>query len=284
MEAVKPQHEDHLFVATHEELSSQAYHEERGHVSSSQLIHVLRTPAHFLYHSLEGSSEESDLMRMGTAVHCMVLEPKEFQNRYVFAPRNYDKRYKVDQAEAKAIAESYPGKIILEQRDQITLKKIVAGLQNHAMARQLLAAEGQPELSIFWRDDLTGLDLKVRIDRFVKLGSTGVMLEVKSTDNASPEAFGRKIVDMDYDLRAVMYADGLKRAYGFTPSIVWLVIERETGFVALYQPTPKMLTRAWRRYEEARIALAHAKKFNSWPAYQTGESIEPIDLPRWIRN
>jgi hypothetical protein len=284
MEAVKPQQEDHLFVATHEELSSQAYHDERGHVSSSQLIHVLRTPAHFLYHSLQGSSEESDLMRMGTAVHCMVLEPNEFQNRYVFAPRNYDKRLKIDQAEARAIAENYPGKTILEPRDQVTLNKIVEGLKNHAKARQLLAAPGQPEISIFWRDDLTGLDLKVRLDRLVRMGSTGVMLEVKTTENASREAFARKIVDMDYDLRAVMYADGVKKAYGFTPSIVWLVIERETGFVTTYQPTPKMLTRAWRRYEEARIALAHAKSLNSWPAYQTGESIEPVDLPRWVKN
>lgn len=284
MEAVKPQIENSVYVATHEELSSQAYHEERAHVSSSQLIHILRTPAHFLYHSLQGSSEESDLMRMGTAVHCMVLEPHEFKNRYVFAPRNYDKRLKVDQAELRAIAESYPGKTILEPREQITLNKIVDGLRNHAKARQLLAAKGQPELSIFWRDDLTGLDLKVRIDRFIELGSTGIMLEVKSTDNASPEAFARKIVDMDYDLRAVMYADGVQKAYGFTPEIAWLVIERETGFVATYRPPPKMLQRARRRYEEARIALAHAKSFNTWPAYQTGETIEPIDLPRWVRN
>jgi exodeoxyribonuclease VIII len=284
MEAVKPQTEDSVFVATSEELSSQDYHDESGHVSSSQLIHVLRTPAHFLYHSLQGSSEESDLMRMGTAVHCMVLEPNEFQNRYVMAPRHYDKRRKVDLAELDAIASQYPGRTILEPSEQVTLKKIVEGLRNHAKARQVLAAKGQSELSIFWRDDLTGLDLKVRIDRLVEIGSTGMMLEVKSTDNASPEAFARKIVDMDYDLRAVMYADGVQKAYGFTPAIAWLVIERETGFVAMYQPTAKMLQRARRRYEEARIAVAHAKSLNSWPAYQTGESIETIDLPRWVKS
>ncbi|MDT8992844.1 PD-(D/E)XK nuclease-like domain-containing protein [Curvibacter sp. APW13] len=284
MEAVKPQTENSVFVATKEEISSQAYHEERGHISSSQLIHVLRTPAHFLYHSLQGSAEESDLMRMGTAVHCMVLEPNEFKNRYVFAPRHYDRRKKVDLAELEAIAAQYPGRTILEPSERFTLEKIVTGLRNHAKARQLLAAPGQSELSIFWRDDLTGIDLKVRIDRLVEVGSTGMMLEVKSTDNASPEAFSRKIIDMDYDLRAVMYADGVQKAYGFTPSIAWLVMERETGFVAMYQPTAKMLQRARRRYEEARIALAHAKSLNSWPAYQTGESIESIDLPRWVKN
>lgn len=284
MEAVKPQIEDSVFVATSEELSSQDYHDESGHVSSSQLIHVLRTPAHFLYHSLQGSSEESDLMRMGTAVHCMVLEPNEFQNRYVMAPRHYDKRRKVDLAELDAIASQYPGRTILEPSEQVTLKKIVEGLRNHAKARQLLSAPGQSELSIFWRDDLTGLDLKVRIDRLVQVGSTGTLVEIKSTEDASEEAFRRKIATMEYDVRAVMYADGCQKAFGFTPQIEWLVIERETGFVATYKPSPRMLRRARRRYEEARIALAHARKLNSFPAYQTGEVSKEIDLPPWIKD
>lgn len=284
MEAVKPQIEDSVFVATNEELSSQAYHDERGHISSSQLIHVLRTPAHYLYHSQQGSDEESDLMRMGTAVHCMVLEPNEFQNRYVMAPRRYDKRKKVDLAELEAIAAQYPGKTILEPDEQVTLKKIVHGLRNHAKARHLLSTTGQSEVSIFWRDDLTGLDLKVRIDRLVQFGSTGTLVEVKSTEDASKDAFRRKIAAMEYDVRAVMYADGCQKAFGFTPQIEWLVIERETGFVATYKPSPKMLRRARRRYEEARIALAHAMKLNSFPAYQTGEVSEEIDLPSWIKD
>lgn len=273
-----------VFVATKDELSSDAYHAERGHVSSSQLIHVLRTPAHFQYYAQQGSDEESDLMRLGTAAHCMLLEPDKFQGRYVFAPRHYDRRKKADLAELDAIAAAYPGKTILSPDERGTLTKISNGLRNHARARQLLGAPGVSEYSIFWRDPLTGLDLKVRIDRLIELGSSGIMLEVKTTDNASNEAFGRKAIDMDYDLRAVMYADGVFQARGYTPQIEWLVIERETGFVATYTPPPRLLNKARRRYEEARIALAHARAVNSWPAYQSGERSEMLELPRWFKD
>ena len=36
-----------------------------------------------------------------------------------------------------------------------------------------------------------------------------------------------------------------------------------------------------RLYERARTALSRARRDNHWPAYQSGEAIEPIDLPRW---
>lgn len=282
MEAVK-RNQTAVIVVPHTELTSDQYHAERVHISSSQLIHILRTPAHYQYHANNGCVEETDLMRMGTAAHCVLLEPNEFKNRFVFAPRSYDKRKTADKGEICQIAQNYPGKTLLEPVEVATLEKLADGIRNHAQAQMLLSAPGRPENSIFWTDQLTGLNLKVRIDREVDVGPTGTMLEVKTTDDASKSAFARKVALMEYDVRAVMYADGMQQAYGFTPDIVWLVIERETGFVTTYRPSPEMLHAARERYTNARIKLANAIATNSWPAYQTGETIETIHRLKWDR-
>lgn len=268
-------------VFTSDQLTADAYHAEREHVSSSQLVHILQTPGHFKLHMEQSDAKESDLMRLGTAVHCALLEPHLFPTRYVYAPRAYDLRYGVNKVEVEAIRAAHPGRTLISPSEAHTLRVVVDGINAHATAKHLLSAPGQSELSILWRCDLTGLRLKVRLDRYAHIGATGTMVEVKTTDKAGARAFSSRIVDMAYDMRAVMYADAVQKAYGFTPDIVWLVIERETGFVATYRPTARMLARGRRLYERARTALARARRENHWPAYQSGEAIEPIDLPRW---
>lgn len=284
MEAVQRTPTQDAVVFPSEEMTSEQYHSEPDHISSSQLVEVLRTPAHyFLAKNGAFEDEESDLMRLGTAAHTVLLEPDEFKNRYFIAPRNYSGRLKADKLEQTTLELEHPGKKLLEPKEFAVLEKLVRGMRSHARARELLCSPGQCELSIFWRDPLTGLNLKVRLDRFVHLGANGTMLEVKTTDDASAHAFTRKIIDMDYDLRAAMYVDGCQKAFGFTPEIEWLVIERETGFMATYKPSPRMLARGRDRYEKARIAIAHCEAFNSWPAYQTGLSTEVLELPRWVK-
>lgn len=270
-------------VQVFKDISSDEYHGERLHTSSSQLVRILQTPAHFQHHLQGSAEEESDLMRLGTAVHCALLEPKEFTNRYVLAPRKYNRTLKVDKAEIAMLEAAYPNKTLVSPAEAETLKRTVHGIRQHRMASSLLSCTGESELSIFWNDPLTGLDLKVRIDRFAHFGIGNMMVEVKTTDNASPRQFGKKIVEMDYDMRAVMYTDAIEKAYGIQAQIVWLVIERETGFVTTYKPSLEMIRRGKRRYEEARLALAKAKALNQWPSYQSGVAIEEIELPRWAK-
>lgn len=275
---------DRPLVFTCDQLPADEYHAEQEHTSSSQLVRILKTPAHFKFHKEQGGSEPSELMKLGSCVHCALLEPKEFPHRYVFAPRAYDRRRNVDKDEIQSIQQAYPGRELVAPDDALMLRRLGDSIREHAQANALVNAPGQPELSIFWRDTLTGLRLKVRLDKLLQLGSSRTLLEVKTTDRADETSFGWKIADMDYDLRAVMYADGVQKAYGFTPDIVWLVIERETGFVATYRPTPRMLARAKARYERARLALAEALNTNEWPAYQSGAAIDTVDLPRRVRS
>ncbi len=280
MEAARQSTPQSPIVLTHSEMSSEAYHADKSHYSSSQLAHILDTPAHFQFHQAQESTVESDLMRMGTAVHCALLEPATFPLRYVYAPRAYDLRRNADKAEVTAILAEHPGRTLISPSEAETLRKVVNGINAHATARALLSGQGDPELSIFWEDDLTGLPLKVRLDRYTRTGATGTMVEIKTTDCASAFRFGYKVVDMRYDMRAAMYVDGVQKAYGFTPDIVWIVIERDTGFVATYRPSSQMAARGRRLYEQSRIALQHALTFDTWPAYQSGETIETLDLPR----
>lgn len=272
------------FVLTNAQLPAREYHAERAHVSSSQLVEILQSPAHYKLHITEGPDEESDLMRLGAGAHCALLEPELFPQRYVYAPRAYDRRRTADREERDAVRAAYPDRVLLSPVEALTLRRIVRGVEMHATARALLQAPGEAELSLFWRDALSGLPLKARVDRFVNVGPRGTLVEVKTTHNAARHLFAARIVDMAYHVRAAMYADGIQKAYGFTPDIVWLVIEPDTGFVATYRPSARMLAQAQRLYERARLVLTRSLRDQRWPAYQDGNSVETIDLPRRARH
>jgi len=77
--------------------AEQYFAEDR--INNSGLKLIARTPAHFKYYQ-EHQREKTPTpqMMLGTAVHCAVLEPATFHDRYAIAPQ-CDKRTK----EGKAI-------------------------------------------------------------------------------------------------------------------------------------------------------------------------------------
>lgn len=76
-------------------LSNADYHAHPA-VSSSQLKHMLRTPAHFKA-SLETSKEPSDAMKLGSLVHTLLLEPHLVDYEYTVMPK-FDRRTKQGKA------------------------------------------------------------------------------------------------------------------------------------------------------------------------------------------
>lgn len=253
-------------------------------VSSSMLKTILRSPAHYYAAYLDGAprKEPTASMVLGSLTHTLFLEPMQFNDEYIVAPA-WDARTKEGKAIRDAFMAAAEGKTVITQEQHDTARMMAKALRGHAINEAM--TDGFAEASIFWADEQTGLACRIRPDYHIapcEMWPTGLILDVKSTDDARAEAFARTCVNFGYDLSAAMYSDGFQQHYGTTepPLFLLLVVERDAPFaVACYECSPEMLDKGNEKYRRAMQLLADSTASGEWPAYDEG--IQLLNLPKW---
>lgn len=276
------------------EMTNEAYHAADA-VSKSRLDEFAKSPQHFWLkyeNPNRAPSEQTEAMLIGSAVHCAVLEPDLFQQRYFSPPKDAPKRPSSTQVNAKnpsadtliAVAwwrdfqDANKGKDLLtaEQHAECLALRDCVHADNRIAS---LLADGQSEQSYFAADPETGLLLKVRPD-FITGG--GVFLDLKVVRDASPWGFGRACAAHRYDVQAAFYPDVLRLLYPDTRrAFAFLAVEKnEAGPVAaIYYADDEMIASGRAKWRREVSALAVCKKFNHWPGY-TPEP-QPVLFPKY---
>jgi hypothetical protein len=158
--------------------------------------------------------EPSAAMEMGTWIHARILEPdRYFENlgdplpdvapdgkKWLRRKGSDHEKWWAEEVEKRA------GRlgIDLETREQI--EAIALSVLSKPWAKPLLAGTGEPEYSIFWTDDETGLRLKCRVDWFRPI----ISIDLKTTGNASPAQFVKTCVSLGYHRKRAHYLAGIK--------------------------------------------------------------------------
>ena len=257
------------------DISNEDYHADRSCVSVSGLKKLLRSPAHFR-HSQITVHNETPAMFFGTALHTAVLEPERFASDYVIAPPD-NKNTKT----YKTFVEENADKLILSAALKEQIDAMVSVIYAHGSARTLIRA-GLKEHTIIWRDEETGIWLKIRPDNLVMDFGRAICLDLKSCEDASPEAFARNCVNYDYDLQAAVYLNGIRSALETDAEFAFLASEKEAPHgCALYGAPEKMLVRGERRFREALQTLKRCRETDRWDCYQPAGDYSMLDWPRW---
>lgn len=68
------------------DISNKAYHASEG-VSSTDLKHIMKSPAHYRYWK-DNPVEDTSALLFGRAVHKYVLEKDDFYSEFAVAPPN----------------------------------------------------------------------------------------------------------------------------------------------------------------------------------------------------
>ncbi len=258
------------------DIPNEIYHADRSCVSSSGLKQILRSPAHFQAYLSGAARKETPAKFLGSAIHAKLLEPHLYDAEYVVAP-TVDKRTK----EWKEFEIANANKKILTPDQMAVVEGIAFSVSQHTSASTLLRA-GLVEHSIIWQDEETGIWCKIRPDCLCVDFDTGICLDVKSSDDASPTAFPRSCVNYDYDLSAAMYLEGLRQVFKRDFDFVFLACEKEAPFgCALYGAPDEMLQRGTRRFREALRTLKACNDSNAFPCYQPNGDYAILDWPRW---
>lgn len=240
-------------------------------VSQSTLKRLLsQSPAHCRI-----PVEETPEMAFGTAFHTLLLEPERFDSEYFLLPDNIRRGTKVWEIAEKESA----GRAMLKPDDADRLSAMRDAVLNHRAASALLS-DGRPEVSCFWTDADTGLQCKGRFDW---LSPLGCIVDIKTTTDASPEAFQRRVANSLYHLQAAMYQEGYAANHGGQAiDFVFIAVEKTPPYgVACYELPAEFIAAGSELLRQGLESYASCKAKDEWPGYSP--HIELLETPRWLR-
>lgn len=208
------------------------------------------------------------------AIHCAVLEPHRFGERYsVFAgTRNAShKLYKSHLA-------CFPGTEVLlpRERDQITAT--AAAIRDHHVVRDLMA-EGEGEVVVTWDDADTGLPCKARIDW---LGTKG-WFDLKTFGTTHERRVASMAAQQLTHGQLAHYDAGL-RANGIELPALLVVAEgqgaQDVAVFAMDEGVPHGALHVGRVLRERLMReLAGCVAEDRWPGRH--ETVQDLVLPTW---
>jgi hypothetical protein len=263
----------------HPDLSNADYHQLAA-VSPSRIKLLARSPLHFYDAYLAPDRvvpEPTPAMLRGTALHTAVLEP-ELWNATVAVPKHsFDRRSRVGKELAAEFERENAGRIVLSPDDADEVRRMADAVRKHPAARFLLELPGRREASYTWRDPATGVECKTRPDWHS--ADNRLVVDLKSTKDASRLEFARSISNYDYHVQAAWNQGALGAEQFLT-----IAVESTRPYaVAVYPASNDMIAAGQRRIDAALNLLAECFASGIWPGY--GDMIqEPIDLPAWCRD
>lgn len=250
------------------------YH-RHGSVSKSQLDQFAKSPAHYLA-SLTTPRKETPAMRIGSLFHGLVLEPERVQ--IAVAPQ-CDKRTKAGKETWEAFCLGNQGAEIVTAEEGEMLLGMRASVMDHPAARALLNGPGIAEGSCFWYDEQSGELCRCRPDKYRQ--DLGIIVDLKTTDDASPAGFARSIWKYAYHRQAALYMDGVSESTGdIIKGFVFVAVEKAAPYaVGVYRLDMQGEEAGRVSYKDLLLDLADCKVNRNFPAYSA--KIETISLPAY---
>ncbi len=240
------------------------YHGTKA-LSKSGLDQFRKSPAHFrAWQDGTTKNESSPALEFGTAVHMAILEPELFALNYTLFTG--DRRNKDGKMAYEAVIAS--GKIPLNQEQWDNITGAAAAVHAHPAAA-LLVEKIQTEVSCF--DSWNGVKVKARIDGLAK----DYIIDVKTTQDASPASFGKSCAQFRYHVQAAWY----QRMTGVN-RFIFIAVEKEAPYgVACYELDQQAIDLGHSIIEEQLRTFVECQQLNSWPCYSS--TIQSLSLPAW---
>lgn len=281
-------------------VSNEQYHGRGIGLSNSALTQLAKSPAHYwaMCRSPDRPKREpTPAMRIGTLAHCAILESAELEKRYIVLPDDAPKRPTAAQWSAKkpspesveamawwtAFEKQAAGREVITPAERAAAETQRQAVVASPELRELLAS-GVAEQSAYWLDHRTGVRCQCRPDWTHRISASKVILvDVKTTVDASPGAFARSVWDYGYHRQAALYSGGFEAAGG--GQVVAFIFATVTNAYPYLSAAYELDEDALRRgADECRRLIdlyAECERTNTWPGFS--EQIRLLSLPRWAK-
>lgn len=259
-------------------MTDDEYHGTTG-ISSTDIRKMLISPYNFYCHKMNKTERnDTPAMVFGRLAHAALLEPSRFRDKYRCEPK-LDKRTKEGRIEyTKWLNEIPKDAITISEKDAVLLEGMISRLWSHDKVKSIFSSPGKAEQSGFWIDKATGIVCKTRIDFFT---DDDYLIELKTSENASPKEFSRTIYNYGYHYQLAWNIKGYKEITGKQiKDAIFVVSEKSAPFdCAIYKASKSMIDIATLEIESLMVQLKNCFDNNDWHGYSN--DIEEIDIPAY---
>lgn len=244
----------------------------------------------------KGFTEETNAMRLGTGIHALLLEPDEFEERFVVMPPfNLDKEnlrapkrkdepiidrmtdskqtsyYKAKVAE---FHEANQGKCIIDRHQYDTALTCIEAINSRDHFRELVES---CEKEVTLTGEIDGVPFKGRVD----LLRDGVIADLKTTKDVAQ--FGRTFFELSYAFKLSIYRE-LARQNGYDCEVKVIAQETKDDFDnALFVVPSELLDTAMSNVMLVIAQYKQAMETGVWPGWDRGEKEVALEIPRWAQ-
>lgn len=268
------------------DLSIQDYHANKTHISATQIKLAKRSLKEFHWWR-DGKiiQEEKTHFSFGNAFELALLDKEEFAKSVAIA------------ADAEWIAEAMNEKDYSVARNSKKYKELAADFYEINKGMYIIGDHGKEsweaiehmlescyqdkvikaliqnteyQISVFWTDEESGLQMKTRPDICKRRTDTYSIVNVKTTEDGSQDGFSRDMVKYEYPLQATIEIQGCLQS-DLMPRVdnyFWLVVEKVPPYNAtIYRFRDEDQKEMYDRLSYEKNKIKRAIDQNLFPGY-----------------
>jgi len=266
-----------LSLGLHYDLPESIYRCDAG-LSQSLLkaFGTARSPAHFKYdqeHPPDPNSPARASIRIGNYVDYSLFRPDQLAIKQAVWPG--ERRGK----DWEAFKEANEGKEILNKTEREMACGCIGAIAVHEDAQRILKVCDSQVCAIA-ETQSRRFRMKGLIDLLPDPASCdplllGYAFDLKTSSDASPEAFSRSCYDYGYDVQAAFYMDILNLLGRPVQNFGFIVVENKPPFAVKIHylvRESQIIRRARQKYDGWMIGYINCLADNFWPGYTSGWS------------
>ncbi len=254
--------------------------EYRAHpaLNWSRLKQIETSPLHMQYADTVPSTETTST-RIGSAVHCLALEPERWDAEFA----TYTGKVRRGK-EWQAFSEAHPGKVILTQAELTKAQRASLAILGHSVAGPLVTGDGPTEQAVFWADKRGMVPCKARLDKISTEAGKARLIEIKTTYDADPRRFASTVVKYGYHGQLAWYQRALdwSATHNDTdPEPALIVVESSPPHDVIVYRIPADVMDAGRKLcDELLDKYKACIAANAWPGRAPDNEL-CLELPSW---
>lgn len=249
------------------EVTDKNYYEDHMYMTNSMLKTFLDKCPKYYEWRMEHPIKPTAPMKFGTAFHMLVLEGEEFNKTYLVEPDGIDKRTTLGKATLAAFNDKLKGREPVSYKDWCVMEGMKSNLEEHNHY-SLIKECNEVEQIYLWENKTLNIKCKGKLDAVNTKDK--YIVDLKTTRDASPEAFKEIIINQKYHMQAAYYCDAL----GYKDYYIYAVEKTKPHCICVYKMSNEMLIEGRKMYTEAIESFKIHSKANEDFDYNDGKIFE----------
>ena len=258
-----------------ENISNAEYHGS-GELSRSTAWSLLTTCPQKVRYDMTHRKESSPALVIGSAFHAATLEPGKFDDEFAVKPSEIDgKSSRTDHYKEtfKMMQKNEPNKSWLAPSDYDLVMDMAASALDHPILRTNMAERDTIIEGTGYFE--CGAKCKVRPDLYNP--GAGVVIDLKSTQDASEKGFAKSVRQFGYTFQACWYMHALRLIGEKPKQFIFLAVEKSAPHLtAAYTLSATDIDKQMANMEKACKLWATCESSGVWPSYT--DDVTTLDL------